>query len=277
MKRRVIKISLLIVVVLLCTACNGNVTRDIRHSGFTVGNKFICDMVYPENKNDTLYKKIKYMTGTNIIDDNGYIYEVSLSQVYENKQNCKKANTDIIVKAIYDNKIVKATDNKYYYLVSDNSVSKYSLVPETDNSYELYKLLLGEDSIVKVGTADSSRGIYYVLKNDGNMYSYTVNRADYNSPLRIVSRTSIYNDIADSRIINFNYAGEYSSATYIETENSIYRMIATNYDSCSKYADVTCTYEMKKDELLGKHKDRIIVYNGSMVITDYQQIFNASK
>lgn len=278
MKKKVIGIILLFILVLLCTACNGTVTRDIRHAGFSVSNsKFICDVFYPENSNDTLYKKIKYMTSNNIIDDDGYIYEVSLGQVYENNQNCKKANTDIIVKAIYDNMIIKANDNKYYYLESSSNVEKYSLVQQTDNSYELYDLLLKEDSVVKVITANSSKGVYYVLKNDGNIYSYTINRENYNTPLRIVSRTVVYdeNDY-DSKIVDFNYAGE-SVSTYIKTLNSVYRMKAINYDRCSKYADVSCVYQLEKDETLEKYKDKIIVYNGSILITDYKQVFNASN
>ena len=273
MKKRIIVISLLFILVFLCSACNGTVTKDIRHDGFSVSDKFVCDTFYPENKKDTSYKRIKYMTTNNIIDNSGYIYEISLGQLYSNKQNCKKANTDVVVKAIYDDKIIKGTDNKYYYLVGDNGVASYSLVPETDNSYELYNLLLSDVSVVKVVTADSSKGIYYILKNDGTIYSYTINRADYNTPLRVVSRTIAY-DKGDygSSIIDFNYAGE-SSYTYVKTENSIYRMRATNYDNCSKYADVECIYKMEKDEVLDKYKDRIIVFNGKMLITDYKQIF----
>lgn len=271
MKKKSVLFGLLFII-LLCTGCNGNVTRDIRHDGFSVSNKFICDVFYKEGKNDTSYKKIKYMTNNNIIDDYGRIYEISLEQVYSNKQNCKKAATDIIVKAIYDNKIIKATDNKYYYLEETNGVSSYSLVPETDNSYELYNILLKDNDIVKVITADSSKGVYYILKSDGIVYSYTITKADYNSPLKVVSKTIKYDAMDyDSKIIDFNYEGD-STSTYVKTDKNTYRMKITNLD-CKKYADVSCIYKMQKDEVLDKYRDRIIVFNGKILITDYKQEF----
>lgn len=277
MKKKIVLVSLLFIIVLLCSGCNGSVTRELRHSGFSVSNnKFICDAFYPENDKDVLYKKVRYITDKNIIDKDGYIYEISLGQVYENKQNCKRANTDIVVKAIYDNKIVKANDNKYYYLNGSNNVDNYSLVPETDNSYELYDLLLKDTGVVKVITADGSKGIYYILKDDGSIYSYTITKSDYNSPLKIVSRSIIYDDIIASKILDFNYAGE-SSQTYMKTEDGIYRMKAINYDKCSKYADVNCIYEITKDEVLTKYEDRIIAYNGNTLITDYKQVFTVNK
>ena len=277
MKKRIIGISLLFIIVLLCSACNGDVTREIRHAGFSVSTKFICDGFYPTKKEDILYKKIRYITSSNMIDTEGYVYEVSFGQVYENKQNCKRASTDIIVKAIYDDKVVKGTDNKYYYLVAGNGITKYSQVSEMDNSYELYNLLLSDVNVVKVATVDSSKGLYYILKNDGNIYSYTITKADYNSPLKITARSMTYDvSMYNSKIIDFNYAGD-SSSTYIKTEDGLYRMKATNYDKCSKYADVDCVYEMVRDELFDKYGDKIIAFNGNTLITDYKQVFSLSN
>ena len=275
MKKRVVLFSLLFIIVFLCSACNGNVTRDLRHSGFSVGSKFICDDFYPDG--DSLYKRVIYLTDNKIIDNNGSIYEVSLGQLYENKQNCKKAKTDIVVKAIFDNKIVKGNDNKYYYLDGSNNVESYSLVQDTDNSYELYNMLLKDDDVVKVITADGSKGVYYILKSDGNVYSYTINKDGYNLPLKVTSKSVVYdeNDFV-SKIIDFNYAGN-STNTYVKTEDNIYRMKAINYDKCSKYADVSCIYKMEKDEVLTKYKDKIIAYNGRIVITDYKQVFTSVR
>ena len=191
--------------------------------------------------------------------------------------NCKKADTDINVKAIFDNKIVKGTTNKYYYLVSQDSVPNYSEVPNTDNYYELYDILLKDTDIVKVVTADSRSGLYYVLKSDGNIYGYKISKQDNSSSLKITSVSIVYDRSEyNSRIIDFNYAGK-SSNTYIRTEDKLYRMKNTNYEKCSKYADVDCKYSLKEEKVFEKYKDRIIAYNGNVLITDYKQTFTVQK
>ena len=52
-------------------------------------------------------------------------------------------------------------------------------------------------------------------------------------------------------------------------------MYMTNSAECSKYADVTCKYEMKEDETFNKYSDRIIAYSGNTLITDYNRVFSA--
>ena len=273
MKKNIIEFSLIIVLVVLCTACNGDVTRDIRHSGFTVGNKFICkDFI--SNKGITS-NRIKYMTNSHIIDEDGKIYEISIAQKYANEENCKEVNTKVKVKAIFDDKIVKGIDDKYYYLVGENEVASYSEVPNTDNSYEIYDMLLKDKDVVKVVTANSSTGLYYVLKTDGNVYTNTIVKENNNyeiQGIKIVYDKSKYG----SKIIDFNYAGN-SLNTYIKTEDKIYRMKITNYKKCTKYADVMCKYSLVEDKTLNKYKNKIVIYNGSLLITDYNQVFNVSE
>jgi len=272
MKRNVC-LSLLLLIILLCTACNGNITRDIRHAGYSVDKKFVCKRFYPENKDDTSYDKIKYFTDTHVINDDGEIFEITLEQQYSNGENCKEANANITVVAIMDNKIVKATDGKYYYLAGQN-IANYTEVPSTDNSYEIYNLLLRERDIVKVITANSSTGSYYVLKSDGNVYELIVTARDYNNPATITSSKVIYDNVEfGSNIVDFNYAGN-SEKTYVRTEdNKIYRMRITNKKECTKYADVNCDYVMEEDETLNKYIDKIIAFNGGYLITDYKQGF----
>ncbi len=266
----------LVIICLFCTACNGDVTRDLRHAGFSVGNKFICDRFYPHKKEEVPREKIVYMTGNHIINGEGKIYEISMSKVYANNENCKEADTSLRVKAIMNNNIIKALDGKYYYLTSQSNVESYSEVPVTDNSYLLYDILLKDDDVVKVVTANGSTGLYYVLKTDGNVYGNVVISPDRQSPPKLISTQIVYSKSEyGSRIIDFNYAGN-SLNTFLKTEDTVYRMKITNATECNKYADIECKYEMQEDPIFVKYKDRIISYNGSTLITDYKIVFSVS-
>lgn len=273
------KIKLIILtglVLFCCTACKGTITREIRHAGFTMGDTFTCDNFFPKEKDDTNYEKIKYFTGSHLINSEGKIYELSLGQKFANDQNCKVGDTNIVVKAIFDDKIVKGTDNKYYYLVGSNNVANYTLIPETDNSYLIYDLLLKDDGVIKVVTANSSTGLYYVLKEDGNVYGYTISKKDYNSLPTVTSTNVAYskNDYG-SKIVDFNYAGD-SLNTFLKTDEKIFRMKITNSEKCNKYADVKCNYKLLEDEIFNTYKDEIISYNGNILITNYNQMFNVA-
>ena len=276
--KNVLKISLIMCFILLfCSACNGEVTRDIRHDGFSVGGEFNCPDFFPADKEDTSYKKIKYLTGMHIITSEGQIYEYNMQKAYANKLSCKVADTQLVVKAILDNKIIKSTDNKYYYLVGENSVSPYTAVTSGDNSYDIYDLLLKGEDVVKVSTANSNTGTYYVLKTDGNVYSYTIQKADRNAPAAITSTSIVYNknDFGNT-IIDFNYAGD-SINTFIRTTDKVFRMRITNSDECTKFADIACTFEIFESEAFTNWRDRIIAFNGSTLITDYKMVFSVQS
>lgn len=277
MKNKIRFVLLLVVVIFGCSACNGDITRGIRHAGFSVsGDDFVCEPLYPSDADDNNYEKIKYLDSSFAVTDEGNVYELSMGQKFSNDKNCKKAKYDLGVVAIFDNKIVKADNGKYYYIVSQNNAAAYSEVTVNDNAYEIYNLLLADSTILKVVTIDQSNGIYYVLKNDGNVYKYIITRASSQEAYSIASTAIVYNkgDFGGA-IVDFNEAGEHPS-TFIKTSNAIYRMQATNKEKCSKYADVVCKYKLKKDATLTEYNDKLLAYNGSLLITDYGKIFSVS-
>lgn len=277
MKNKIQLALLFLIICVSCSGCNGTITRDIRHAGFSVSSTFECSSFYPKDKEDIYYEKILYMTDSRLINTEGKIYEISLSQKYANNQNCKVADTQIRVKAILNNSIVKGMDNKYYYLTGDNNHQSYSEIPETDNSYKTYDLLLKDDDILKVMQVDSSKGIFYVLKKDGNIYSYEITKADYHSD-PVVTTISIVCDRAEygSSIIDFNYAGD-SLNTFIKTEDKMIRMRVTNQKECGKFADIECKYSLQEDPIFITYQDAIISYNGSILITNYKQMFTVNS
>ena len=278
MRKKICFIFLFVFVGLLCSGCDGNITRVIRHAGFTLSGTFECGKFFPVNKGDTTYDRIRYFTGTHLIDEDGKIYELSLSKKYYNEDNCLAADTSIKVIAIFDNRVVKSMDNKYYYLSGQNNVPGYSAVPTSDNSYAIYDLLLKDANVVKAVSADTSQGLYYVLKTDGNIYGYTISAQNRDTPPRIVGTQIAFNksDYDGTYIVDFNYAGN-SLNTFVRTEAKLYRMRMTNGKECTKYAGVECQFEMREDPIFEKYNDRIVTFNGSVLITDYKKMFTVAS
>ena len=179
MKKKVGLIAFLSLATILLTGCDGNVTREIRHTGFNLSNnEFMCSELMPIGNSTKPNDKILFMNETYAITENGKLYDISLSQTYSNNQNCKKIsfNQDII--AYMDSSILKGEDNKFYYAPGTTSTTPLTEVTANDSNYQLYTLLLGNENVKKVITVDSNTGIYYVLENDGVVYQYTITRQD---------------------------------------------------------------------------------------------------
>lgn len=276
MKNKIKLIVFFLEILVLCGGCdlvNADVTRDIRHSGYSVSStEFECPELLPSETSD---EKIKFFSNIYAITTDGKFYSLSLSKKFKNDLHCKVPDdfSNKNIKAVMDNKIVKTDDGKFYYIVASGENAAYSEVPSSDSSYGIYRILFNDSSILKVMTVDSSNGYYYALKSDGNVYNIVI--VNDNGVVSQVSSSVVYSkNTYDGNIIDFNYAGS-SSGTYIRTESQIFRMKAQNSEECSKYADVTCEYKIGLDEGLTKHQDRIIGFSGNFLITDYGKEFSA--
>ena len=274
MKKRFLFVFTVLVLGLFCSGCEGDVTRAIRHDGFNVGGDFICDAFIGEAATESVY----FFTGNHFITTNGRIYELSIGKTFANNANCKPADTSIQVLAIFDNRFVKAVDGRYYSLVNQNNGSgAYQEITDNDNSYAIYDLLLKPDDTIKVGTVDASNGVYYVLKNDGNVYDVTIRKDKTNSTPSILGQTVVYSqDDYGGPIIDFNYNGN-SGATFVRTQTKAYHLNAINYAECSRYADVACDYRMMESASFAEYGDYILAYNGAMIITTYGKTFTVAS
>lgn len=261
--------------ILLLTGCDGNVTRDIRHAGYGLSsNTFTCEDILPKAKDAIVLDKISYLNDTFAVTEKGNLYEISLSQPYSNNQNCKKIAFDQKVIAHMDGTILKGADKKLYYAPGTTSATPLTEVTVNDNSYQIYNLLLASDAVQKVVTVNQSQGLYYVLESDGNVYSYTLVRPDYNTPYTLTERNIVYAKDKYGQIVDFHYSQSNQKEIYIKTATEVYRMKASNEKECTKYADVTCNYSIVKDETLSKYLNDKILYQGStMIITTYGKEF----
>lgn len=275
MKKKICYFIVIVLMVFIATGCNnGETTRGIRHAGFTLsGSEFNCTEFMPIDEEDTNYTKIWYLGASKIITDTGIIYEMALDGEFSTGESCKKADFTKRVVGIFDDKIIKADDGKFYYLVSNGNAAAYSQVTTEDNSYQVYQILFEDPDVTKVITVDQNSGIYYLLKRDGNVYKYIVTRPSYNEPYILRSSEIIYSKgTYGGAILDFNYTNSLGT-NYIRTNSSLYRTIASNRDECSKYADIQCQYQMQRDDDLYQYMNQIIAYNGSTIITTYGSVF----
>lgn len=271
-----IKYIVLFLFVLICCGCSykyASTTRSIRHSGFTLASsKFKCDTLFSK---DQVLDPVKFYAGTYLITENGNLFETSLNKLYSNNMNCRKADIPVKVSAVYGANIVKGVDNKFYYLNASEGIPLYAEVPQTDDEYNLYKILLGESSILKAICVNSKSGIYYVLKTDGNVYQFNISKNNQNYNLDSVIKIYSSEDYG-GRIVDFNYNGS-SSTTFIKTETTFFRMLIENSEECYKYADVSCKYKMDIDRGLTDSYKRILAYNGSSLLSTYSKIFTVNN
>lgn len=278
MKKKILLGTTILLTTLFITGCDGNITRDLRHEGFTISNtNFICSDLTKKDEDGNFFEKIQYLDNNFAYTKDGDFYEISLGQKYSNNENCKKADFSSPVTATFDTSIIRLSNSKLYYTPSQTSATAYTEVTPNDNYYQIYNLLLSDATVTKVITVDSGTGTYYVLKTDGNVYNYTITRTDYNSPYTITDTKIIYsNKDYQGNIIDFNYDKSSQSKIYLLTDGSYYRMMATNQKECSKYADVSCNYKLQEDKVLNENKNRLLYFGSSMLITDYLKIFTLS-
>ena len=277
MKNKIRLISVLLVVCLVITGCNGTVTRDIRKDGYAVSDgKFVCGFFDNTSEDKAVHEKIRYLLGDYIISERGNIYEISLGGLYSNNMNCRKGKTlGTKVSAVLDQSVIRGADGYYYYLASENSASSYTRISNSDENYEIYNLLLGDRSVLKAITVNSSINSYYVLKTNGEIYNYIIEKKKDSEKYELRSY-NVINKGEYGKIIDFYYAGE-SLSTFYRTNDSIYTYKVKNAEKCNTYVDIPCQYDLDKDVVLNQYKDRIIGFNGVTLITDYGRVFNAGS
>ena len=277
MKKIFVLISILMFALVL-TGCNGDVTRALRNDGFSVkDNKFKCSLLNLDGKEDddedNTSENVKFLVGDYAIGETGNIYQLSYDQLFSNDMNCKKVAT-IPTRAVLDETYILGEDGKYYYLSAGNgdTVVQFSEMPQEDENYQKLSLFFTGD-VKKAITVNSNINSYYVLKEDGAIYNYVLMQ-DKDTKAYFVKSDNVQftSNSYDGKIIDFYYAGD-SAATFFRTPTSIYRNLVGNEEECSKYVDVPCEYEINIDTTLTENIDKIVIYNGRTLFTNYGRMF----
>ena len=263
---------------LVLTGCNGTVTRALRQDGFSVkDNTFKCSLLNLDRKEDdeedNTSEDVKFLVGNYAIGVSGNIYQLSYDQLFSNDMNCKKVAT-IPTKAVLDEDYILGEDGKYYYLSAGNNdtVIQFSEMPQEDETYQKLSLFFTGD-VKRAITVNSNINSYYVLKDDGSIYNYVLTQ-DKDSKQYFIKSDNVQftSNSYDGKIIDFFYAGD-STATFFRTPTSIYRNLIGNEEECSKYVDVPCEYEIGIDTTLTENLDKIVLYDGKTLFTNYGRIF----
>lgn len=274
MKKKYLLIITIIMICLITTACTGDITRGIRKAGFTLeGKQFKCSELITKDSQVALdANKISYLMDDKAVTKYGKLYDISYDKTFMSGENCQSSSFTHTVKGIYNNSIVRAENNKFYYLRKTDDKKAYSVVNNTDNVYPVLEAVMTVD-VLKAIEVDSSKGIYYALKTDGNVYQVVYDR----NAKKVLGIAPVYSrsKYGFDKIEDFNYAGE-NSATYIRSANNIIRMVKINKDVCEKYAGIDCEYEFKLDNELMQYKDYIIAFNGTNIITSYGKVFKVA-
>ncbi len=271
MKRCLKMLMFFAFVAVICTACEGDVTRAFRHAGYSVSDvKFVCDAFYGDNSTG---EAIRFLTADRAITTEGVIYELSFGQKFSNDQNCRVADTGLRVSAIMDDSIFLATNGGIYYLTDNGQSKAYTEITTSDSSYGTYATLFYSGNGIKYTTVDNSNGIYYVMKSDGNVYGYTLYSEDRDTYPVIAGMVVVYNKLDYGDIIDYHYAGN-SPLTYVRTADKVFHLTMTNEKECTTYADIQCNYVMTDDEMFEEYRDYIFAYNGSTIFSTYGRIFS---
>ena len=276
MKKVFILISILVISLVL-TGCNVNVTISLTQDGFSVNDSnFKCNLLNldgKEAKDENTSENIKFLVGDYAIGESGNIYQLSYDKLFSNDMNCKKV-AKIPTKAVFDESYLLGEDGKYYYLNAQDgdTVVQFSEVPQEDENYQKLSLFFTGD-VKKAVTVNSNINSYYVLKDDGSIYNYVLTKDEQSKTFFVKSdNVQFTSNSYDGKIIDFYYAGD-STTTFFRTPTSIYRNLIGNEEECSKYVDVPCEYEIGVDTTLTENLDRIVIYNGKKLFTDYGRIF----
>lgn len=232
---------------LLFSGCKGDDIRDFRHNGYTLSDKkFKCPMV-----------KIKYLYDNFLISEDNDIYEVSYDLPYKNGFNCKIINKSYKAMSIYSDEIFKSSDNNLYsFNYNDNRNFSHM-----DNKFAEF-LLFGDTNIKVINNDDH----YFVLNSDGNIYDYILKENfDNEHSINLINSSILYkNDDFDGDIVDFYYSDNLVD-NYVRTTTNYYTSQLVD-ESCLKFADIKCEYELKVDKILNKYNSNVVAFNGRTLI-----------
>lgn len=229
----------------------------------TLGNKLGNEAKVVENLtcsalNDvkTIIPEIAWSETTLIITNSGDLYTLN-EKKYSDGTNCKRINGDIKVTGYL------ITDMQGLLIFGTGESYKYN----GDNN----QLTLEEDiEKFPVIAANGWVSPYNSLKDDGVIYQWET----YDTATGNFSGEKEFLKFDDEKILDFVIG--YSGINYVKTNKAYYTRKLVNEQECTEFVDVSCKYELYKDNYLTENYDKVVgIIDGNVIfkngnVVDYE-------
>lgn len=200
------------------------------------------------------FNNVKTTFDSNIIINDGYLYNINLDMIFSNEQNCMKISDVNIVKII-DNYYI--SNDKKIYIVKEDGLTEYKVDGKIPN-------YLMEDEVIKASNYGNSNEFkYYVLKEDGKIYDIEFTRDfHFQNGVGVYTfnkiKDEVYKEFEGEIIGSFTLSNK--EINYVVTDKGVYTNKVNNIE-CMNYADIECTYSLIKNTILEEPLENISYIN----------------
>nr|MBP3258748.1 hypothetical protein [Bacilli bacterium] len=190
-----------------------------------------------------VFENVRNTFDSNIIINNGKLYNISLDLKYSNEQNCKEIS-DINITKVVNNYYI--SDDGKVYTIDENGIKEYH------NNGKFPSYMMGEEIVMAHSYGSSSEYKYYVLKTDGKIYDVNFTREfhfedgvgtyKYN-----LAEEKVYKEFEDEKVKSFDVVE--GNVDFVFSDKNVYINKVTNME-CYQYADVECIYELSLNDVM---------------------------
>lgn len=219
-----------------------------------------------------VFQDVRNTFDSNIIINDGKLYNISLGLKYSNEQNCKEIS-DINITKVVNNYYI-SNDGKVY-TIDENGIKEYH------NNGKFPSYMMGEEIVMAHSYGTSSEYKYYVLKTDGKIYDVVFDREfhfeDGVGTYRYnVKEEKVYKEFEEEKIKSFDVVE--GNVDFVITDKNLYINKVTNME-CYQYADVECIYELSLNDVMEvpmenvsyiNHFDRAMRYVNSNTVYGFE-------
>lgn len=221
---------------------------------------------------------------TDTIYINGKTYRFNPNQLFSNNQNCieiENADYDKLIFSDTNGVILEKNDILFHIVNNDGNYTRVDEFDEDASFFGVFKIakaLMNFEGIL--GYTLGNDGLY-VLKEDGNVYLFSMKWNDNSSTYTVKDLNKIVYNFEDYGKIKYIYHNSNFNKTdenlVLYTENGLYNIQDIETEECLKYADISCKREIIKISEFDKFKDEIIYFDRFQFIDNKLNVYNSSN